>query len=319
MASTSNEIVLDFTDGALTRRWLHGPEVDEPLAFLDVAGAGGTAYDLHADRQGSILRVVDPATGTVAAEYTYDSFGNRVATGTLDQRYAFTGREADGESGLLYFRARHYDPLTGMFLQRDPIGFASGDLNLYAYTWNNPTKWSDPSGLSVSLDYRNLIRNNALMAAGVAGVLCANNQPCQQTAGGLFGAIGNLASSIWAVLTRPTDNADSTPAPPPQCGPGGPGGPGGPEPEPPKNDWWKKVRNLVIPFLETLGLAEQIAEMRPKPPEEFFQAPTSREVAKEFEDLARKPEDDLEKMEDWNEDEENSGQNTTDDDNCRGG
>ncbi|MCU0826005.1 MAG: hypothetical protein MUE52_01015 [Tabrizicola sp.] len=187
MASTSNEVVLDFTDGALTRRWLHGPEVDEPLAFLDIAGAGGTAYDLHADRQGSILRVVDPATGTVAAEYAYDSFGNRVATGTLDQRYAFTGREADGESGLLYFRARHYDPLTGMFLQRDPIGFAAGDLNLYAYTWNNPTKWSDPSGLNATIDYG----ANGLCSGAAAGAAY----------GGLFGAIRNLAMRIARELT----------------------------------------------------------------------------------------------------------------------
>ncbi|MCU0826001.1 MAG: RHS repeat-associated core domain-containing protein [Tabrizicola sp.] len=108
--------------------------------------------------------------------------------GYMDRRYAFTGREADGESSLLYFRARHYDPLTGMFLQRDPIGFAAGDLNLYAYTWNNPTKWSDPSGLNATIDYgANGLRSGA--AAGAAY-------------GGLFGAIRNLAMAISRELLK---------------------------------------------------------------------------------------------------------------------
>jgi RHS repeat-associated protein len=44
--------------------------------------------------------------------------------------------------------ARHYDAALGQFIQRDPIGFAAGDLNLYAYVWNDPYNWSDPSGLA---------------------------------------------------------------------------------------------------------------------------------------------------------------------------
>ncbi len=55
------------------------------------------------------------------------------ATGAavVDQPYGFTDREYDAESGLYYYRARHYDPATGRFLQEDPPGFAAGDLNLY--------------------------------------------------------------------------------------------------------------------------------------------------------------------------------------------
>ena len=115
-----------------------------------MAGAG-TAYDLFADRMGSITHVVDTASNTIAAEYTYDSFGNRIALGTLDQRYGFTAREVDDETGLIYFRARHYDPSVGQFIQQDPIGFAAGDMNLYAYVWNNPYTYTDPSGEAVTV------------------------------------------------------------------------------------------------------------------------------------------------------------------------
>ena len=82
-----------------------------------------------------MLGVVDVATGQLAGDYRYDAFEARTATGEAI-RYGFTGREHDA-SGLIYYRARHFDPQTGRFLQPDPIGFAAGDLNIYAYVWND--------------------------------------------------------------------------------------------------------------------------------------------------------------------------------------
>src|SRR5205085_1402421 len=38
------------------------------------------------------------------------------------------------------------DTIQGRFLQRDPLGFRAGDVNLYAYVSNRPTKATDPSG-----------------------------------------------------------------------------------------------------------------------------------------------------------------------------
>ncbi len=45
-------------------------------------------------------------------------------------------------------RPRWYDPTVGEFIEEDPIGFAGGDPNLYAYVGNHPTGLTDPSGLS---------------------------------------------------------------------------------------------------------------------------------------------------------------------------
>ncbi|MCA9421817.1 MAG: RHS repeat-associated core domain-containing protein, partial [Nitrospira sp.] len=59
--------------------------------------------------------------------------------------YQFTGRENDG-TGLFYYRARYYSPVIQRFISEDPIGFAGGDPNLYAYVFNNPVNLTDPEG-----------------------------------------------------------------------------------------------------------------------------------------------------------------------------
>lgn len=56
----------------------------------------------------------------------------------------------DDGNGLLYMRARYYDPEVGRFISKDPIGFWGGDLNLYAYVVNNPVNYVDPSGLQLA-------------------------------------------------------------------------------------------------------------------------------------------------------------------------
>jgi RHS repeat-associated protein len=69
----------------------------------------------------------------------------------------FTGELQDGQTGLVYLRARWYDPAQGRFLQRD--SFTGGptrpqSLNRYAYTENNPANWTDPSGRCVGWVWR---------------------------------------------------------------------------------------------------------------------------------------------------------------------
>ncbi len=51
--------------------------------------------------------------------------------------------------GLINANARMYEPLTGKFLAPDPYVQApdySQSFNRYTYCWNNPVKYSDPSG-----------------------------------------------------------------------------------------------------------------------------------------------------------------------------
>ncbi len=98
----------------------------------------------HADGLGSVVSVSNPS-GSVDATARYDAWGNTIGTtGTIPQ-YGYTGREPDA-SGLIYYRARYYDPTLGRFVQRDPIGLQGG-INPYAYVRGNPLNLTDPSGL----------------------------------------------------------------------------------------------------------------------------------------------------------------------------
>ena len=58
----------------------------------------------------------------------------------------FQGQYFDEETGLHYNRYRYYDPVSGRFVSKDPIGLAGG-VHLYQYA-SNPTGWVDPLGLS---------------------------------------------------------------------------------------------------------------------------------------------------------------------------
>jgi hypothetical protein len=41
--------------------------------------------------------------------------------------------------------------MEGRFISKDPIGFAGGDVNIYAYTSNNPLNLTDAEGLSADV------------------------------------------------------------------------------------------------------------------------------------------------------------------------
>ncbi|BBA36824.1 Rhs-family protein [Methylocaldum marinum] len=98
----------------------------------------------HPDGLGSLLALTN-ATGSITATQRFDAFGQKLAgTGTVPT-YGYTGREPDA-TGLVYYRARYYDPSIGRFTARDPVGYLDG-LNRYAYVGNNPINFTDPNGL----------------------------------------------------------------------------------------------------------------------------------------------------------------------------
>jgi RHS repeat-associated protein len=142
------DILLEY-DGTntLQARYTHGPDIDEPIAMT----RGGATYFYHQDSLGTVTELTD-STGATAQSYAYDAWGNIVQqTSTVENPYTYTGREFDAETGLYYYRARYYDPRTGRFLQKDPLGFDNGSntLNLYVYSNDNPLRYTDPRGLYI--------------------------------------------------------------------------------------------------------------------------------------------------------------------------
>lgn len=112
------------------------------------SGSETARYYYHFDGSGSVVALSN-SSGSIAEQYSYDCFGTPNAASTLGNRFMFTGREYDSETGLYFFRARFYKPSIGRFLQTDPVGYGDG-MNLYGYCGNNPIIWGDPFGLCKS-------------------------------------------------------------------------------------------------------------------------------------------------------------------------
>ncbi len=78
----------------------------------------------------------------------YDEWGNvTVDTNPNFQPFGFAGGLYDGETGLVRFGARDYDPEIGRWTAKDPILFEGGQANLYVYVGNDPVNRIDPEGL----------------------------------------------------------------------------------------------------------------------------------------------------------------------------
>jgi RHS repeat-associated protein len=110
--------------------------------------AGGAGF-IHSDHLGSTSLTTD-ITGTVVAETRYLPYGEeRWITGTLVTDFTFTGQRAERGFGLMDYNARYYDPGLGHFVSADtvvPEYTNPQALNRYAYTYNNPLRFVDPSG-----------------------------------------------------------------------------------------------------------------------------------------------------------------------------
>ncbi len=76
----------------------------------------------------------------------YDSLNNPLPGSIAGNRFGFTGQEYDSATGMYKFFFREYNPETGLFSQRDLIGYADG-MGMYQYVHNNPANGVDVLGL----------------------------------------------------------------------------------------------------------------------------------------------------------------------------
>ncbi len=120
------------------------------LIMTEVLDASGTAtanYYPSYDGNGNITALIDNS-GAVVATWRYDAYGNTLATtGTPSlETYRFSTKPYDELTGLYYYGYRYYDPVTGRWPSRDPIG-ERGGVNLYGMVGNRITNVFDILGL----------------------------------------------------------------------------------------------------------------------------------------------------------------------------
>ncbi len=181
-------------DGVLERAWLYQGQLT-PVAELDGAGQvlsrfvyatgvnvpdylvrGDSTYRLIRDHLGSVRLVMNVASGAIAQRIAYDEFGIETEnTNPGWQPFGYAGGLTDAATGLVRFGARDYDPESGRWTAKDPIGFAGGTTSLYAYVANDPVNAIDPTGtvvetvldlVSLAVSLRDFICNPSWANAG---------------------------------------------------------------------------------------------------------------------------------------------------------
>lgn len=147
-----------IVDQAAASRWHYEPSSFRPLAKET---ADGRCLHIVTDHVGTPRELVS-ASGEVRWAARYHAWGGMGAIWSPanddgpaqaphdDCPIRFQGQWADAETGLLYNRFRHYDPLSAHYVSRDAIGFAGG-LRLFGYVVN-PLAFVDPLGLACNLN-----------------------------------------------------------------------------------------------------------------------------------------------------------------------
>lgn len=133
------------------------------------------------------------ASGNVQKAFQYAPYGSPMGTtGTSTDSQRYTGREDDG-TGVYYYRARYYRPDCMRFISEDPLGWASGQVNNYAYVGGDPISRTDPSGLL----FGGLVNAGECFGASSAQYW-ANKQVA--TGNPLY-AIPGVLASLWTPAT----------------------------------------------------------------------------------------------------------------------
>jgi len=229
----------DVAAGDLSHRYLWGQAVDQILAdeTVDDGGAEDVLWALT-DHLNTVRDLASYNAGTdettIANHRVYDAFGNLKSetNSAVDCVFSYTGRLFDEDTGLQNNLHRWYDAKVGRWLSEDPIGFETGDSNIYRYVANMPVLLTDPSGLraageggfddiqcKMESDHRNRLSMKALTDCvtgtlwfgGAAAVTCTVVGILGTPAAGVICAAGGvvielaLASPCWRAFEEAKD------------------------------------------------------------------------------------------------------------------
>jgi len=203
-------------------------------SYVDAPLEGHAFY--HADANGNITMLIN-SSQAVVAKYLYDAFGNVLsASGLLADanRYQFSSKEKDLNSGLVYYLYRFYDPNLQRWPNRDPIGesgfevlrFRSsgilpivsllgsiGGTDLYGFVQNRPIDVIDPLGLAPSTGPGSIACESATEQAEAALAAWRKNES-EANRLAVLAAVAKMAAAC-----KPPNPPPTPPPVPPWCPP----------------------------------------------------------------------------------------------------
>ena len=128
-------------------------------------------YFYHSDHLGSASWITD-GNGKPIQHLQYLPFGEPFVNQHLtdyQERYLFTGKERDEETGYGYFGARYMDhELTAMWISVDPMADKYPSISPYAYCAWNPIRLVDPDGRQID-EWQFNVSTGEIIKTGSAG------------------------------------------------------------------------------------------------------------------------------------------------------
>jgi RHS repeat-associated protein len=122
-----------------------------------------------------------------ASTYGYTPYGLVTHTGVATP-LQYTGQYSDSETGLLYLRARYYDPSTALFLTVDPL--VGTTRTPYSYSGGNPVNYTDPTELS---RWSGIAAGFAVAGAVIGVGACIVLEPC----GATMAVVGGYSAVVF--------------------------------------------------------------------------------------------------------------------------
>ena len=137
---------------------IHKPSKTQPSLLSKVSDRlccgdmDSAVYFYHSDHLGSASWITN-GNGTPIQHLQYMPYGEPFVnerTSSYEERFTFTGKERDSETGFSYFGARYYDSdILTSWLSVDPMADKYPNISPYAYCAWNPIRLVDPDGREI--------------------------------------------------------------------------------------------------------------------------------------------------------------------------
>lgn len=152
-----------FTSGGITQyRHMIAGGSDVSIIHTRYSNSSNTnTYYATSDHLGSASAITDQS-GALIVKQSFDAFGKRrdvdwdgppisvdLSTILNVSPPGYTGHEMLDNVGLIHMNGRVYDPNLARFASADPfvqVPDHSQSLNRFSYVWNNPLRYTDPTG-----------------------------------------------------------------------------------------------------------------------------------------------------------------------------